>query len=249
MPDGTITAPSREQPARRREEAGRARNALQPAPRRPVELPNRIVSTAHQTTLVHEHLPTEDFVAYHEARARRHRADRPRGDGRASVRPADAAHARRVPRRSCRRWPASQRCTRTGHGSSCSSSTAGGSRSRAPSRARARSVGDPEPPLPRRARSRRGRSTPSSRGSQGRRRWREGRPRRDRDLGRARVPRRAVLHARAEPARRRVGRAVSLPARRARRRARGGARRRGRRPPLCGLGGRGGGRRVAPWTT
>ena len=36
----------------------------------PVELQNRIVSTAHQTTLVHEHLPTEDFVAYHEARAR-----------------------------------------------------------------------------------------------------------------------------------------------------------------------------------
>src|SRR6187200_343282 len=36
----------------------------------PVELANRIVSTAHQTTLVHEHLPTEDFVAYHEARAR-----------------------------------------------------------------------------------------------------------------------------------------------------------------------------------
>ena len=36
----------------------------------PVELSNRIVSTAHQTTLVHDHLPTEDFVAYHEARAR-----------------------------------------------------------------------------------------------------------------------------------------------------------------------------------
>ena len=35
-----------------------------------VELHNRIASTAHQTTLVHEHLPTEDFVAYHEARAR-----------------------------------------------------------------------------------------------------------------------------------------------------------------------------------
>jgi 2,4-dienoyl-CoA reductase-like NADH-dependent reductase (Old Yellow Enzyme family)/thioredoxin reductase len=35
-----------------------------------VELPNRIVSTAHQTTLVHESLPTDDFVAYHEARAR-----------------------------------------------------------------------------------------------------------------------------------------------------------------------------------
>ena len=36
----------------------------------PVELQNRIVSTAHQTTLVRDHLPTEDFVAYHEARAR-----------------------------------------------------------------------------------------------------------------------------------------------------------------------------------
>jgi 2,4-dienoyl-CoA reductase-like NADH-dependent reductase (Old Yellow Enzyme family)/thioredoxin reductase len=36
----------------------------------PVDLPNRIVSTAHQTTLVHDHLPTDDFVAYHEARAR-----------------------------------------------------------------------------------------------------------------------------------------------------------------------------------
>jgi 2,4-dienoyl-CoA reductase-like NADH-dependent reductase (Old Yellow Enzyme family) len=36
----------------------------------PVELSNRIVSTAHQTTLVHEHRPTDEFVAYHEARAR-----------------------------------------------------------------------------------------------------------------------------------------------------------------------------------
>jgi 2,4-dienoyl-CoA reductase-like NADH-dependent reductase (Old Yellow Enzyme family)/thioredoxin reductase len=34
-----------------------------------VELQNRIVSTAHQTTLIQEHLPTDDFVAYHEARA------------------------------------------------------------------------------------------------------------------------------------------------------------------------------------
>ena len=48
-----------------------ARSAPQPAARAgPVELPNRIVSTAHQTTLVHESLPTEDFVAYHQARAR-----------------------------------------------------------------------------------------------------------------------------------------------------------------------------------
>jgi 2,4-dienoyl-CoA reductase-like NADH-dependent reductase (Old Yellow Enzyme family)/thioredoxin reductase len=43
---------------------------LSPARLGSVELPNRIVSTAHQTTLVHEHVPTDDFVAYHEARGR-----------------------------------------------------------------------------------------------------------------------------------------------------------------------------------
>lgn len=36
----------------------------------PVELRNRVVSTSHQTGLVHDHLPTPDLVAYHEARAR-----------------------------------------------------------------------------------------------------------------------------------------------------------------------------------
>lgn len=35
-----------------------------------VTLPGRIVSTSHQTTLVENHLPTEDFVAYQAARAR-----------------------------------------------------------------------------------------------------------------------------------------------------------------------------------
>jgi 2,4-dienoyl-CoA reductase-like NADH-dependent reductase (Old Yellow Enzyme family)/thioredoxin reductase len=35
----------------------------------PVTLPCRIVSTSHQTTLVDDHLPTEDFVAYQRARA------------------------------------------------------------------------------------------------------------------------------------------------------------------------------------
>jgi 2,4-dienoyl-CoA reductase-like NADH-dependent reductase (Old Yellow Enzyme family)/thioredoxin reductase len=45
-------------------------NLLSPLRLGPVEIQNRIVSTAHQTTLVHDHLPTEDFVAYHEARAR-----------------------------------------------------------------------------------------------------------------------------------------------------------------------------------
>lgn len=34
-----------------------------------LRLRNRIVSTAHQTTLVHDHLPTDDLVAYHAARA------------------------------------------------------------------------------------------------------------------------------------------------------------------------------------
>lgn len=36
----------------------------------PVDLRNRVVSTSHQTGLVHDHLPTPDLVAYHEARAR-----------------------------------------------------------------------------------------------------------------------------------------------------------------------------------
>src|ERR1700722_12558016 len=36
----------------------------------PVALRNRVVSTSHQTSLVHDHLPTEDLLAYHEARAR-----------------------------------------------------------------------------------------------------------------------------------------------------------------------------------
>jgi 2,4-dienoyl-CoA reductase-like NADH-dependent reductase (Old Yellow Enzyme family) len=35
----------------------------------PLDLAGRIVSTAHQTGLVEDHLPTEDLVAYHEARA------------------------------------------------------------------------------------------------------------------------------------------------------------------------------------
>ena len=35
----------------------------------PIELPARIVSTSHQTSLVHDHLPTEDLVGYHAERA------------------------------------------------------------------------------------------------------------------------------------------------------------------------------------
>jgi 2,4-dienoyl-CoA reductase-like NADH-dependent reductase (Old Yellow Enzyme family) len=36
----------------------------------PVTVRNRVVSTSHQTSLVHDHLPTADLLAYHEARAR-----------------------------------------------------------------------------------------------------------------------------------------------------------------------------------
>jgi 2,4-dienoyl-CoA reductase-like NADH-dependent reductase (Old Yellow Enzyme family) len=36
----------------------------------PLTLRNRVVSTSHQTGLVHDHLPTDDLLAYHEARAR-----------------------------------------------------------------------------------------------------------------------------------------------------------------------------------
>ncbi len=35
-----------------------------------VTVPNRIVSTSHQTSLVHHHLPTDELIAYHRARAR-----------------------------------------------------------------------------------------------------------------------------------------------------------------------------------
>ena len=30
-----------------------------------VTIPNRIVSTSHQTSLVHYHLPTDELIAYH----------------------------------------------------------------------------------------------------------------------------------------------------------------------------------------
>jgi len=41
-----------------------------PLPIGGVTLRNRIVSTSHQTSLVHDHLPTDDLIAYHEERAR-----------------------------------------------------------------------------------------------------------------------------------------------------------------------------------
>jgi 2,4-dienoyl-CoA reductase-like NADH-dependent reductase (Old Yellow Enzyme family)/thioredoxin reductase len=35
----------------------------------PIEIRNRVVSTSHQTSLVHDHVPTDDLIAYHRARA------------------------------------------------------------------------------------------------------------------------------------------------------------------------------------
>lgn len=43
---------------------------LSPVSVGPLEVPNRVVSTSHQTSLVHDHLPTNDLLAYHVARAR-----------------------------------------------------------------------------------------------------------------------------------------------------------------------------------
>ena len=84
-----------------------SRASLSPLRLGPVELQNRIVSTAHQTTLVHDHLPTDDFVAYHEARAR--------GGAGLIVLEATAPHpsgiltAARARRATCRRWSTAYR--------------------------------------------------------------------------------------------------------------------------------------------
>jgi 2,4-dienoyl-CoA reductase-like NADH-dependent reductase (Old Yellow Enzyme family)/thioredoxin reductase len=42
---------------------------LSPVSIGPVRVRNRVISSSHQTGLVHDHLPTEDLVAYHRARA------------------------------------------------------------------------------------------------------------------------------------------------------------------------------------
>lgn len=51
-------------------ESGPFSALLSPLDVGPVRLQNRVVSTSHQTSLVHDHLPTADLLAYHEARAR-----------------------------------------------------------------------------------------------------------------------------------------------------------------------------------
>ncbi|MFZ0088549.1 MAG: hypothetical protein WAL63_03515, partial [Solirubrobacteraceae bacterium] len=48
----------------------RLASLLSPLQVGPIALRNRVVSTSHQTSLVHDHLPTDDLLAYHEARAR-----------------------------------------------------------------------------------------------------------------------------------------------------------------------------------
>ena len=47
----------------------RRASLLEPVALGPARLRNRVVSTSHQTGLVHDHLPTPDLVAYHAARA------------------------------------------------------------------------------------------------------------------------------------------------------------------------------------
>ena len=55
------------------EEAGRTNSAfpalLSPMSLGPVRVPNRVVSTSHQTGLIDAHLPTDPFLAYHRERA------------------------------------------------------------------------------------------------------------------------------------------------------------------------------------
>ena len=43
---------------------------LSPVSIGPVQVRNRVVSSSHQTGLVHDNLPTDDLLAYHRARAR-----------------------------------------------------------------------------------------------------------------------------------------------------------------------------------
>ena len=162
----------------------------------PVELPTRVVSPSHQTTMVHDHLPTPDFVAYHEARAQggvglivlEAMAVPPSG----LLPPTPSPATWTAPPPPTARSP--PRCGRTARGCSCSCSTAAASRSPRP-RARWRS-----PPRPSRAPAStpsRGRSAPTrSRSSWPAMRAPRGRgrrPRRHRGLGGARLPRRAVL--------------------------------------------------------
>ena len=113
--------------------------------------PCRIVSTAHQTTLVEDHLPTDDFVAYHEARARGGaglivlEATAPHPSGILT-----AARARRLPARDRRRLPPRRR-----RGAAARHAPVRAAPARRPradlgpaARACAGSVGDPEPALP-----------------------------------------------------------------------------------------------------
>ncbi|TMJ93866.1 MAG: hypothetical protein E6G67_11155 [Actinobacteria bacterium] len=161
----------------------------------PVELQNRIVSTAHQTTMVHENLPTDDFVAYHEARARG-------GDG---SRHADVAHAGRLQAGDRARLGAGRGRGAAARDQALRPAPAQRARSDRELAASAgrRALPGPEPALPRRAPSLAGRRDRGDRGRlrAGGRAGGEGRPRRRRDLRRAQLPGRAVPRSRAEPAR------------------------------------------------
>ena len=83
----------------------------------PVTLHNRVVSTSHQTSLVHDHLPTDDLRRLPRgARPRRGGRDLPRGDRHRPHRAAHRPHHRRLPPGDRARLPPPRRrCARPRH--------------------------------------------------------------------------------------------------------------------------------------
>ena len=59
------TRPREPGPDRSRYSRGMLDRLFSPLAIGSVTIPNRIVSTSHQTSLVHDHLPTDELIAYH----------------------------------------------------------------------------------------------------------------------------------------------------------------------------------------
>ena len=87
--------------------AATSRTSCSPLTLGSTEIPCRVISTSHQTTLVHDHMPTADFVAYQDGTgARRGRSDHHGGRRDRAQRAAHGAHTRRLSPRDDRRLPA-----------------------------------------------------------------------------------------------------------------------------------------------
>ena len=152
---GPLPSAQRRGAGRARARARRCLTISEPLRLGPVELPNRIVSTAHQTTLV-ARSPAHGRLRRlpRGARGGRDGDDRPRGDRRPRVGTADRPHPGRLPARDRRRLPPRGRGRPPARDASL--------RPALPRRPRAdrlaaqagsgRAVGGPEPALPRRAR-------------------------------------------------------------------------------------------------